>query len=67
MRLKIGSKFTWMTQEHHVLGFVEDSGEQLIVAKYWRGSSWGFEVIPVSRYQAHQAKERAARRRPAGP
>ncbi len=42
---KVGSKFRWMTRVHHVLGIIEDSGHQLIVTKYWRGRSWGFEVI----------------------
>lgn len=60
MRLKVGSTFTWLTRKHRVLGFVQDGDQQLIVAKYWRGRGWGFEVIPVWLYEEVRRRNRRA-------
>lgn len=66
-RLKIGSKFRWLTQRHHVLGFAKDNDEELIVAKYWRGRSWGYEVIPVWLYVEVRRRDRRLAKRKGTP
>ena len=50
MELKVGQKFhPWYREElHHIVGFVKDEEERIVVLKYWNNYDkwWEYDAAP---------------------